>query len=203
MSEQELKDCEEMLKDLLLNDNIKRKSAESKLITCLSSVQNKSKLVLYCSFILQKTLDLGVQMYCAIIIRKVFLQSEKNDNETLIKSISSQDKEILKNNLLTALNSITNKQVRKQIGDASATFLSSLMENEESWDDLLKYATNLLSSEITPENIVNIEFGLHRMTNIYSLATEDLKIELKIFLSIFPIYFKSTSLSLKSKTVLP
>ena len=201
MSEQELKDCEEMLKDLLLNDNIKRKSAESKLITCLSSVQNKSKLVLYCSFILQKTLDLGVQMYCAIIIRKVFVQSEKNDNETLIKSISSQDKEILKNNLLTALNSITNKQVRKQIGDASATFLSSLMENEESWDNLLKYATNLLSSEITPENIDNIEFGLHLMTNIYSLATEDLKIELKIFLSIFPIYFKSTSLSLKSKTV--
>ena len=76
MSEQELKDCEEMLKGLLLPDNEKRKKAEGQLQLCLSSNQNKEKLTVYCSLLLLKTTDLGVQQYCAIIIRKVFLPNE-------------------------------------------------------------------------------------------------------------------------------
>jgi hypothetical protein len=201
MSEQELNDLEQMLKDLLLNDNIKRKAAEGKLVSCLSSVQNKAKLVLYCSQLLLKETDLGVQMYCAIIIRKVFLPNEKANPDGVFKEIPSQDKEILKNNLMTALNNITNKQVRKQIADAASTFFSALVENEDKWDDLLQYSMNLLSSEINEQNITNIEFGLHLITNLYSVASDDLEKNMKIFLSIFPIYFKSNSLSLKAKTV--
>ena len=201
MSEQELNDCEQMLKDLLLNDNIKRKAAEGKLASCLSSVQNKAKLVLYCSQLLLKETDLGVQMYCAIIIRKVFLPNEKANPDGVFKAIPPQDKEILKNNLMTALNNITNKQVRKQIADAASTFFSTLVENEDKWDALLQYSMNLLSSEINDQNVTNIEFGLHLITNLYSVASDDLEKNMKIFLSIFPIYFKSNSLSLKSKTV--
>ena len=201
MSEQELNDCEQMLKDLLLNDNIKRKAAEGKLASCLSSVQNKAKLVLYCSQLLLKETDLGVQMYCAIIIRKVFLPNEKANPDGVFKAIPPQDKEILKNNLMTALNNITNKQVRKQIADAASTFFSTLVENEDKWDALLQYSMNLLSSEINEQNVTNIEFGLHLITNLYSVASDDLEKNMKIFLSIFPIYFKSNSLSLKSKTV--
>ena len=122
MSEQELNDCEQMLKDLLISDNIKRKSAEGKLISCLSSIQNKAKLVVYCSQLLLKTTEPGVQMYCAIIIRKVFLQSEKGNSDALLKEIPSQGKDILKQNLLTALNTINAKSVRKQVADASATY---------------------------------------------------------------------------------
>ena len=201
MSEQELNDCEQMLKDLLLNDNTKRKSAEEKLASCLSSIQNKAKLVLYCSQLLLKETDLGVQMYCAIIIRKVFLPNEKANPDGVFKSISFQEKEILKNNLMTALNNLTNKQVRKQIADATSTFFSVLVENNDKWIGLLEYSMNLLSSEITEENITNIEFGLHLITNLYSVASDDLEKYMKIFLSIFPIYFKSNSLSLKAKTV--
>ena len=201
MSEQELNDCEQMLKDLLLNDNIKRKAAEGKLASCLSSVQNKAKLVLYCSQLLLKETDLGVQMYCAIIIRKVFLPNEKANPDGVFKAIPPQDKELLKNNLMTALNNITNKQVRKQIADAASTFFSTLVENEDKWDALLQYSMNLLSSEINEQNVTNIEFGLHLITNLYSVASDDLEKNMKIFLSIFPIYFKSSSLSLKSKTV--
>ena len=201
MSEQELNDCEQMLKDLLLNDNTKRKAAEGKLASCLSSVQNKAKLVLYCSQLLLKETDLGVQIYCAIIIRKVFLPNEKANPDGVFKAIPPQDKEILKNNLMTALNNITNKQVRKQIADAASTFFSTLVENEDKWDALLQYSMNLLSSEINDQNVTNIEFGLHLITNLYSVASDDLEKNMKIFLSIFPIYFKSNSLSLKSKTV--
>ena len=201
MSEQELNDCEQMLKDLLISDNIKRKSAEGKLSSCLSSIQNKAKLVLYCSELLLKTNEQGVQMYCAIIIRKVFLQSEKGNSDALLKAIPSQEKEILKKNLLNALNSINIKSVRKQIADASATFFSTLIENEENWDDLLTYSMNLLSSELNEQNISNVEFGLHLITNIYSVASDKLEKGMKVFLSNFHIYFQSNSLSLKAKTV--
>ena len=95
MSEQELNDCEQMLKDLLLNDNIKRKAAEGKLASCLSSVQNKAKLVLYCSQLLLKETDLGVQMYCAIIIRKIFLPNDKANPDKVFKAITSNDNIIL------------------------------------------------------------------------------------------------------------
>jgi len=201
MSEQELNDCEQMLKDLLLNDNIKRKSAEEKLSLCLSSIQNRAKLVLYCSQLLLKEIDLGVKMYCAIIIRKVFLPNEKANPDGVFKEIPTQEKEILKNNLLRALNDTTNKQLRKQIADATSTFFSTLVENEDKWDNLLQYSMNLLSSEVTEQNITNIEFGLHLITNLYSVASDDLEKNMKIFLSIFPIYFKSNSLSLKAKSV--
>ena len=201
MSEQELNDCEQMLKDLLISDNKKRKSAEGKLASCLSSIPTKAKLVLYCSQLLLKTTDPGVQMYCAIIIRKIFLQSEKGNSETLIKAIPSQDKEILKQNLLSALNIINAKNVRKQIADASATFFSTLVENEEKWDELLMYSMNLLSSEINELNIANVEFGLHLKSNLYSVASNYLEKGMKIFLSNFHVYFQSNSLSLKAKTV--
>ena len=201
MSEQELNECEQMLKDLLLNDNVTRKSAEGKLQTCLSSIQNKAKLVLYCSQLILKTTEAGVQMYCAIIIRKVFLSNEKKNSEELLKAIPSNDKEILKNNLISALNTVTNKSVRKQIADAASTFFVSLRENEENWDNLLQYSINLLSGDLDEKNIDNVELGLHLVTNIYSMADEQLGKGLKNFLNNFNVYFKSNSLSLKAKTV--
>ena len=201
MSEQELNDCEQMLKDLLISDNIKRKSAEGKLASCLSSIPTKAKLVLYCSQLLLKTAEQGVQMYCAIIIRKIFLQSEKSNSETLIKAIPAQDKQILKQNLLSALNTINTKSVRKQIADASATFFSALVENDEKWDELLMYSMNLLSSEINEQNIANVEFGLHLVSNLYSVANNELEKGMKTFLTNFHVYFQSNSLSLKAKTV--
>ena len=201
MSEQELNDCEQMLKDLLQNDNTIRKSAEGKLQLCLSSIENRAKLVLYCSQLLLKVNDAGVQMYCAIIIRKIFLPNDKANPDKVFKAITSNDNIILKNNLLNALNSITVKHVRKQIADAACTFFATLIENKDTWDDLLKYSMNLLSNDFSEQNIPNIEFGLHLVTNLYSVASDYLDKNMKIFLTLFPAYFKSNSLTLKAKTV--
>ena len=201
MSEQELNDCEQMLKDLLQNDNTIRKSAEGKLQLCLSSIENRAKLVLYCSQLLLKVNDAGVQMYCAIIIRKIFLPNDKANPDKVFKAITSNDNIILKNNLLNALNLITVKHVRKQIADAACTFFATLIENKDTWDDLLKYSMNLLSNDFSEQNIPNIEFGLHLVTNLYSVASDYLDKNMKIFLTLFPAYFKSNSLTLKAKTV--
>ena len=201
MSEQELKDCEEMLKGLLVPDNEKRKRAESQLQQCLSSNQNKEKLTLYCSLLLLKTTDLGVQTYCAIIIRKVFLASEKEESTTFYKSLSPESKNQLKLNLLNCLQTITNNSLRKKIADAAINYFSAIMENEEKWEELLKYTISLFNLELNETNFANIELGLHLLSNVYSIAYDELKEGVQLFLKNFTIYFKCNSLSLKAKTV--
>ena len=201
MSEQELKDCEEMLKGLLLPDNEKRKKAEGQLQLCLSSNQNKEKLTVYCSLLLLKTTDLGVQQYCAIIIRKVFLPNEKDETNEFFKAISADNKNQLKLNLLNALQNIPNNSIRKKIADAAISFFTALMENEEKWEEFLKYIINLFNLELNETNFNNIELGLHLLSNVYSVAYDELKEGVQIFLKNFQVYFKCNSLSLKAKTV--
>ena len=201
MSEQELNECEQMLKGLLLPDNEKRKIAESQLQQCLSSNQNKEKLVLYCSFLLLKSTDLGVQTYCAIIIRKVFLPNEKEETNELYKILLEGNKNQLKMNLLNSLQTISNNSLRKKIADASISFFSVIMENEEKWEEFLKYIISLFNLELNEQNFSNIELGLHLLANIYSIAYDELKEGVQLFLKNFSIYFKCNSLSLKAKTV--
>jgi len=201
MSEQELKDCEQMLKGLLVPDNETRKKAEAQLQQCLSSNQNKEKLTLYCSLLLLKTTDLGVQQYCAIIIRKVFLPNEKEESNQFLKSLSPDSKNQLKLNLLNALQSITNNSIRKKIADATITFFTAIMENEEKWEEFLKYVISLFNLELNETNFANIELGLHLLSNVYSVAYDELKEGVQIFLKNFQVYFKCNSLSLKAKTV--
>ena len=201
MSEQELKVCEEMLKGLLLPDNEKRKVAEGQLQQCLSSNQNKVKLALYCSFLLLKSNDLGVQAYCAIIIRKVFLPNEKEEINEIVKLFSPEDKNQFKLNLLNGLQSITNNSLRKKVSDATISFFASVMENKEKWEDLLKYIISLFNLELNETNFANIELGLHLLSNVYSIAYDELKEGVQIFLKNFTVYIKCNSLSLKAKTV--
>ena len=201
MSVQELKDCEQMLHGLLLPENEKLKIAESQLKKCLSSSQNKEKLTLYCSLLLLKTTDLGVQTYCAIIIRKVFLPNEKEETNELYKILSPESKNQLKFNLLNALQVITNNSLRKKIADACICYFSIIMENKEKWDEFLKYIISLFNLELNETNFNNIELGLHLLSNVYSIAYDELKEGIQIFLKNFTIYFKCNSLSLKAKTV--
>ena len=201
MSEQELQDCETMLKGLLLPDNEKRKIAESQLQKCLSTPQNKEKLALYCSYLLLKSTDSGVQTYCAIIIRKVFLPNEKEEKSELYKILSPDCKNQLKLNLLKALQEISNNSLRKKVADASISYFTVIMGNEEKWEELLKYIISLFNLELNETNIANIELGLHLLSNVYSIAYDELKEGLQIFLKNFKVYFQCNSLSLKAKTV--
>ncbi len=175
MSEQELKDCEEMLKGLLLPDNEKRKKAESQLQVCLSSNQNKEKLVLYCSLLLLKTTDLGVQTYCAIITRKVFLPNEKEESNPFYKTLSVESKNQIKLSLLNGLQSITNNSLRKNVAEAAISFFTAIMENDEKWEELLKYIISLFNLQLNDTNYANIELGLFLLSNVYSIAYDELK----------------------------
>ena len=201
MSEQELKDCEQMLKGLLVPDNETRKKAEAQLQQCLSSNQNKEKLTLYCSLLLLKTTDLGVQNYSAIIIRKVFLPNENEDSNGVFKILSQENKNQIKINLLNALKTITNNSLRKKVADAAISFFTLIMDSDEKWEEILKYIISLFNLELNEANFNDIELGLHLLSNVYPIAHDELMEGVQIFLNNFSIYFKCNSLSLKAKTV--
>ena len=71
-----LSQCEQMLKNLLVPDDNIRKNAEIQLQQGLQNNQSKEVLCLYCSQVLLNTTDLSVKLYCAIIIRKIFLVND-------------------------------------------------------------------------------------------------------------------------------
>ena len=201
MSEQELIQCEEMLKGLLLPDNTLRNKAQSQLQTCLSNIKNKEALSLYCSILLLKSTDLNVQTYCALILRKIFFTSEKEISNEAVKNFSDQNKSEIKKNLLLSIQNTQNKSLQKKIADASIKVYEGLIENEEKWDEFLKYIISLFNLELTEANYGNIELGLYLLSNIYSFAYDELNEGIKLFLEKFKTYFSCNSLSLKSKTV--
>ena len=201
MSSQELLQCESMLKNLLVPDNNIRNQAQSQLADCLSSIQKKEALSIYSSLLLLNSTDLNVQNYCAIILRKIFLTSEKEISNEAVKNFSEKNKQEIKNNILLSLNKTTNKSLKKQIAEAAIRIYEGLYENEEKWDEFLKYVINIFNLDLNENNIDIIQLGLFILSDIFSFAYDELKEGIPLFLNKFKIYFESNSLSLKANTV--
>ena len=196
-----LSQCEQMLKNLLVPDDNIRKSAESQLQQGLQNNQSKEVLCLYCSQVLLNSTDLSVQLYCAIIIRKIFLVNDDSKNN-IIKSFNLDNKNVLKNNLFNALvNNVQDKNLNKKIANAIVNVFTCLLENDEKWDELLKYIIGNFNLELSENNLNIFELSLYLLSNVYGVANDQLKEGIPVFLNCFSIYFKSNILSLKAKTV--
>ena len=201
MSEQELIQCETMLKNLLVPDNNTRNQAQSQLADCLSTIQKKEALSIYCSLLLLNSTDLNVQKYCALILRKIFLTTEKEISNEAVKNFSPKNKQDIKNNILSSLAKTTNKTLKKQIAEAAIRIYEGLYENEEKWDEFLKYVINIFNLDLTENYFDTIELGLFILSDIFSFAYEELKEGIPMFINKFKIYFSSNNLSLKANTV--
>ena len=189
--------CESMIKNLLSPDNNLRKNAEIQLQQGLQNNQTKEELCLHCSQLLLNSTDLSVKIYCAIIIRKIFLVNDDSKND-IIKTINPENKNILKNNLFNALvNNLQNKNLNKKISDAIINVFTCISENDENWDELLKYIISNFNLELNENNLNAIELSLYLLSNVYGVAYDQLKEGIPIFLNCF----KSNILSLKAKTV--
>ena len=196
-----LSQCEQMLKNLLVPDDNIRKSAENQLQQGLQNNQSKEVLCLYCSQVLLNTTDLSVKLYCAIIIRKIFLVNDDSKND-IIKTFNLDNKNVLKNNLFNALvNNVQDKNLNKKIANAIVNVFTCLLENDEKWDELLKYIIANFNLELSENNLNIIELSLYLLSNVYGVANDQLKEGIPVFLNCFSIYFKSNILSLKAKTV--
>ena len=201
INQSELNQCELMLKNLLNSDNNIRKNAEIQLQKFLLDNKSKELLSLYASQILLTSTDLSVCTYCAILIRKIFIVSEDVISNEITKFFSNENKQLLKKNIINALINTKDKNLRKKISDAIINVFISLKENEEKWDELLKFIINNFYLEFNENNIDKFELSLYLLSNIYSEAYEELKEGIPIFLKCFNVYFQSNNISLKAKTV--
>ena len=201
INQNELNQCELMLKNLLNIDNNIRRGAETQLQKFLQDNKSKELLSLYASQILLTSTDLSVCTYCAILIRKIFIVNEDQISNDITKFFSKENKQLLKNNILNALINTKNKNLRKKISNAIINVFISLKENEEKWDEFLKFIINNFYLEFNESNIDKFELSLYLLSNIYSEAYEELKEGIPIFLKCFNVYFQSNNISLKAKTV--
>ena len=201
MSEQELLQCESMLKNLLVSDNAIRNQAQSQLEDCLSSIQKKEVLSLYCSLLLLNSTDLKVQTYCALIIRKIFLTQKKEISNEAVKNFSQKNKQEIKNNVLLSLDKTDNKILKKQIAEAAIRIYEGLNDNEEKWDEFLKYVINIFNLDLTENNIYIINLGLFILAELFSFAYDQLIEGIPLFMNKFKIFFSSNNLLLKANTV--
>ena len=201
INQNELNQCELMLKNLLNIDNNIRRGAETQLQKFLQDNKSKELLSLYASQILLTSTDLSVCTYCAILIRKIFIVNEDQISNDITKFFSKENKQLLKNNILNALINTKNKNLRKKISNAIINVFISLKENEEKWDEFLKFIINNFYLEFNENNIDKFELSLYLLSNIYSEAYDELKEGIPIFLKCFNVYFQSNNISLKAKTV--
>ena len=201
INQSELNQSELMIQNLLNSNNNIRKDAENQLQKFLSDNQSKTLLSLYVSQLLLSSTDLNICIYCAIILRKIFSVSENEISNEITKTISNEKKQLIKNNILNALMNCTDKSLRKNIADAIINIFISLKENEEKWDEFLKFIINNFYLEFNENNIDKFELSLYLLSKIYGDAYDELKEGIPVFLKCFNTYFQSNNLSLKSKTV--
>ena len=87
--------------------------------------------------------------------------------------------------------------MRKQIAEAAIRIYEGLYENEEKWDEFLKYVINIFNLDLNDNNIDIIQLGLFILSDIFSFAYDELKEGIPLFINKFKLYFSSNSLSLK------
>ena len=197
-SQSDIAMIEQIIKGLLLPDNTARKEAEAKLSSLLP---NKEPLCICLSQLLNTSTEPLVQTYAAIIIRKLFIIKDDEIDSDIWKKFKPEAKTAIKTNMLSALTAAKTNQIKKKISDALVNIFTALSENDEKWEELLRFIVAGFNLELNEVNLPNIELCLTLLASVYGIAYDDLKEGSNVYIQCFANYFKSSSLSLKAKTV--
>ena len=163
-SQSDIAMIEQIIKGLLLPDNTARKEAESKLTSLLP---NKEPLCICLSQLLNTSTDPLVQTYAAIIIRKLFIIKDDEVDSDIWKQFKPEAKTAIKANLLSSLTSAKTKQIKKKICDALVNVFTALSENDEKWEELLRFIVAGFNLELNEANLPNIELCLTLLASVY------------------------------------
>lgn len=97
---------------------------------------------------------------------------------------------------------INERSLRFKICDTVGTICENVYESEEEqWNDLINYIYKSLGSELTDENVLEIESALYLLSHIFGYVYDELSKNIDGYVEAFKKYFKSNNLSLKTKTV--
>lgn len=197
-SENDLVIVQQVLTGLLQPDNNTRKQAEMKL---QEMMQNKEPLTIILSKLLTTNNQNEVLIYAAIILRKIYTVKDDQISNNDWSKLSQNAKTETKQNLLQSLTQNKDPKLKKKICDAICNIYVCISENEEKWEELLRYIISGLNLELNEANLSQIEVSLYLLAGVYFTAYDEMNEGIPTYIKCFQMYFKSNSLSLKSKTV--
>jgi hypothetical protein len=142
-----------------------------------------------------------VRLYAAVVIRKLLQIKESEISSQAWKDCDAKTKEVVKQNVLKAMIEINDKSLKYKICDTLITICENVYENEETWLDLLNYIYTALNTNMSEENLLTIETGLYLLSNIFGFVYDELSKAVPLYITAFQNYFRSNSVSLKTRTV--
>ena len=142
-----------------------------------------------------------VKLYAAVVIRRLLQAKETEIVNAVWKELDAKTKENVKGNVLKALIDINEKSLKYKICDTLTTICENVYQDEETWVELLNYIYTALNASLSEENNLSIETGLYLLSNIFGFVYDELSKAVPLYIQAFQNYFRSQSLSLKTRTV--
>lgn len=197
MSQNELAQVNEILRNILNPDNNIRKDAELKLNTLRSNI---GALVFYLAKLLNESDEKGVKTLASVLLRKTLTTTDKFPISQAWASLDDNSKSQVKENILKAVINETDKNQKIKYCDTMATVCENVFEAKEQWTDLLAFIDQGLRLQLEPSNVANIETVLFLLSQIFSIINEEIISKLDSFISVFESYFKYEDYNLKTRT---
>jgi len=128
------------------------------------------------------------------------------------KLISQQHREEIKRISMTMLQNESTKKLKTQFCNIVSQVFENVclileeeleketVENLEQFPEVMEFITKFFGCEINEANLLNIESALQLLASNYSDLIDEYLEKKKDFLACFRNFFKTTSLSLKTKT---
>jgi hypothetical protein len=115
--------------------------------------------------------------------------------------MNEEYRQTLKNNMLKSLINEKDKSVKMKICDVITQVAHNVYETKEKWDDLLNYISNTLVTPLTETNIDEAESALFLIKSIFAYTHLEILKGINILIPVFRNYFKTSIMSLKTRTV--
>jgi hypothetical protein len=93
------------------------------------------------------------------------------------------------------------RSLKMKYAEITITIVENAYENEENFEDLLKYIVTGLNTTLSPESILHIETSVYILSKIFGFVYDELTKGIDVYVAAFSSYFASDNLSLKTKTV--
>ena len=197
MSTEDIQTLHQTLKNILTPDNNIIKEAEEKL-TLIK--QNNTVFVFALSKIILESPEKGVKTLASVLLRKTIKIPEKEDVSPNWSSLDDNTKSQVKQNILQAVISETDKNQKIKFCDTMATICENVFESKENWPDLLYFIYEGISLPLEPQNITNIETVLFFISEIFGIIYEEMVSKLDGFIKTFENFFKYDNIELKTRT---
>lgn len=145
-------------------------------------------------------------------MRKLLEISDSAEANRNWKSITKQHRDEIKKISMSMLLNETDKKLKSQYSNIVSQVFENVclindeeidkdsVENLEDFPEVIQFITKFLGYEINEANLLNIEAALQLLAANFSDLIDDFQENKKEFLVCFKNFFKTNSLSLKTKT---